>query len=141
VKRQKNDCTDAEAICEAVARPNMRFVPTRTIEQQSGLVLHRTRSLLIRQQTSVINATRGHLAEFGIVAPVGRNGLKTLLSMAAGEDDTCLPEIVRASIEALTLQLRALKAQILAFDRKILQWHRSNELSSASMTFRASAQR
>ena len=129
VKRQKNDCTDAEAICEAVARPNMRFVPTKTIEQQSGLVLHRTRSLLIRQQTSVINAIRGHLAEFGIVAPVGRNGLETLLSMAAGEDDTRLPEIVRASIEALTLQLRALKAQILEFDRKILQWHRSNELS------------
>jgi transposase len=129
VKRQKNDSTDAEAICEAVARPNMRFVPTKTIEQQSGLVLHRTRSLFIRQQTSVINAIRGHLAEFGIVAPVGRNGLETLLSMAASEDDTCLPELVRASIEALTLQLRALKAQILEFDRKILQWHRSNELS------------
>jgi transposase len=129
VKRQKNDSTDAEAICEAVARPNMRFVPTKTIEQQSGLVLHRTRSLFIRQQTSVINAIRGHLSEFGIVAPVGRNGLETLLSMATSEDDNRLPEIVRASIEALALQLRSLKAQILEFDRKILQWHRSNELS------------
>jgi transposase len=69
--RQKNDATDAEAICEAVTRANMRFVPTKTPEQQSGLLLHRTRHLFIRQQTAVINAIRGHLAEFGIVAPVG----------------------------------------------------------------------
>ena len=68
VKRQKNDATDAEAICEAVGRANMRFVPTKTPEQQSGLVLHRTRHLFIRQQTSVINAIRAHCAEFGIVA-------------------------------------------------------------------------
>ena len=79
VKRQKNDATDAEAICEAVTRPNMRFVPTKSAEQQSGLVPHRTRHLLMRQQTSVINAIRAHLAEFGIVAPVGRNGVEELL--------------------------------------------------------------
>ena len=79
VKRQKNDATDAEAICEAVTRANMRFVPTKTPEQQSGLVLHRTRHLFIRQQTSVINAIRAHLAEFGIVAPVGRRGVEELL--------------------------------------------------------------
>jgi transposase len=71
VKRQKNDMADAEAICEAVTRTNMRFVPIKTPEQQSGLVLHRTRHLLIRQQTAVINAIRAHLAEFGIVAPNG----------------------------------------------------------------------
>ena len=65
VKRQKNDAADAEAICEAVTRANMRFVPTKTPEQQSGLMLHRTRHLFIRQQTSVINAIRAHLAEFG----------------------------------------------------------------------------
>src|ERR1700716_3099665 len=76
VKRQKNDATDAEAICEAVTRANMRFVPTKTPDQQSGLVLHRTRHLFIRQQTSVINAIRAHLAEFGIVAPVGRRGVE-----------------------------------------------------------------
>jgi transposase len=69
VKRQKNDATDAEAICEAVTRANMRFVPTKTAEQQSGLVLHRARHLFVRQQTSVINAIWAHLAEFGIVAP------------------------------------------------------------------------
>ena len=73
VKRQKNDATDAEAICEAVTRANMRFVATKTPEQQSGLMLHRTRHLFIRQQTALINAIRAHLAEFGIVAPVGRN--------------------------------------------------------------------
>ena len=72
VKRQKNDMADAEAICEAVTRANMRFVPTKTPEQQSGLMLLRTRHLLIRQQTSVINAIRAHLAEFGVIAPVGR---------------------------------------------------------------------
>ena len=72
VKRQKNDMADAEAICEAVTRANMRFVPTKTPEQQSGLMLHRTRHMFIRQQTAVINSIRAHLAEFGIVAPVGR---------------------------------------------------------------------
>src|SRR5437764_12628176 len=83
VKRQKNDMADAEAICEAVTRANMRFVPTKTPEQQSGLMLHRTRHLLIRQQTSVINAIRAHLAEFGITAPVGRRGVEELLRVIA----------------------------------------------------------
>ena len=81
VKRQKNDATDAEAICEAVTRANMRFVATKTPEQQSGLTLHRTRHLFIRQQTAVINVIRAHLAEFGIVAPVGRKGVETLLDV------------------------------------------------------------
>src|SRR5881397_57655 len=87
VKRQKNDATDAEAICEAVTRANMRFVPTKTPEQQSGLALHRTRHLFIRQQTSVINAIRAHLAEFGIVAPVGRHGVEALLEVVADVSD------------------------------------------------------
>ena len=83
VKRHKNDAVDAEAICEAVTRANMRFVATKTPEQQSCLTLHRTRHLFIRQQTSVINAIRAHLAEFGIVAPVGRHGVEQLLGIAA----------------------------------------------------------
>jgi transposase len=83
VKRHKNDAVDAEAICEAVTRPNMRFVATKTPEQQSCLTLHRTRHLFIRQQTSVINAIRAHLAEFGIVAPVGRRGVEQLLGIVA----------------------------------------------------------
>src|ERR1700676_3282411 len=129
VKRQKNDAADAEAICEAVTRPNMRFVPTKTTEQQSCLTLHRTRHLFIRQQTAVINSIRAYLAEFGIVAPVGRNGVERLLEVVADVNDTRLPEIARACVAALGTQLLALKAQILAFDRRIMAWHRSNETS------------
>jgi transposase len=129
VKRQKNDATDAEAICEAVTRANMRFVATKTPEQQSGLMLHRTRHLFIRQQTAVINAIRAHLAEFGIVAPVGRNGVEQLLGIVADPNDKRLPEVARVCIAALGTQLRVLKAQVLNFDRQIMAWHRSNETS------------
>jgi transposase len=129
VKRQKNDATDAEAICEAVTRPNMRFVPTKTPEQQSCLTLHRTRHLFIRQQTSVINAIRAHLAEFGIVAPVGRNGVEQLLGVVADGSDRRLPEIARTCVAVLGSQLQSLNAQILKFDRMIMAWHRSSEAS------------
>ena len=129
VKRQKNDITDAEAICEAVTRPNMRFVETKTREQQACLMLHRTRHLFIKQQTSVINSIRAHLAEFGIVARVGRNGVEELLRIAAGPGDARVPEAARMCIAALGVQLRILKAQILEFDRRIIAWHRSNETS------------
>ena len=129
VKRQKNDAADAEAICEAVTRANMRFVETKTPEQQSCLMLHRTRHLFIRQQTAVINAIRAHLAEFGIVAPVGRNGVEELLGVVADASDKRVPEVARACLAALGAQLRMLKAQILEFDRMINAWHRSNETS------------
>jgi transposase len=129
VKRQKNDATDAEAICEAVTRANMRFVPTKTPEQQSGLVLHRTRHLFIRQRTSVINAIRAHLAEFGIVAPVGRHGVEELLTVVADPNDKRVSEIARACLLAFGAQLRRMKEQILEFDRLIRAWHRSNEMS------------
>jgi transposase len=129
VKRQKNDAADAEAICEAVTRANMRFVATKTPEQQSGLMLHRTRHLFIRQQTAVINAIRAHLAEFGIVAPVGRNGVEQLLGVVADSSDKRLPEVARTCVAVLGAQLRMLKTQILEFDRRIMAWHRSNETS------------
>jgi transposase len=129
VKRQKNDATDAEAICEAVGRPTMRFVETKTPEQQGCLTLHRTRHLFIRQQTSVINAIRAHLAEFGIVAPVGRRGIDQLLAVVADARDSRLPEVARACVAALGAQLQMLKAQILEFDRMIRVWHRSSETS------------
>jgi transposase len=128
VKRQKNDATDAEAICEAVSRANMRFVPTKTAGQQSGLVLHRTRHLFIRQQTSVINAIRSHCAEFGIVAPVGRRGVEELLNVLANANEK-VPEIARGCLLALGIQLRRIKEQILEFDRMIGAWHRSCEAS------------
>jgi transposase len=129
VKRQKSDMADAEAICEAVARANMRFVPTKTPEQQSCLMLHRTRHLFIRQQTAVINSIRAHLAEFGIVAPVGRRGVAELLHAVADPNDRPVPEIARACLAALGAQLLRLKEQILEFDRMILVWHRSNHTS------------
>ena len=93
VKRQKNDAADAEAICEAVTRTNMRFVETKTPEQQSCLMLHRTRQLFIRQQTSVINAIRAHMAEYGIVAAVGRKGVEQLLAIVTDAGDRRVPEV------------------------------------------------
>ena len=125
VKRQKNDAADAEAI----TRANMRFVATKTPEQQSCLMLHRTRHLFIRQQTSVINVIRAHLAELGIVAPVGRKGVEELLDVVADPSDKRVPEVARACLAALGAQLRRLKEQILEFDRIILAWHRSSETS------------
>jgi len=129
VKRQKNDCADAEAICEAVTRASMRFVATKTVEQQSCLMIHRTRHLLIRQQTAVINAIRAHFAEFGIVAPVGRTGVEELLKVASDGNDKRLPDVARVCIAALGAQLQMLKARILEFDRLIMAWHRSNQVS------------
>jgi transposase len=129
VKRQKNDMADAEAICEAVTRANMRFVPTKKPEQQSCLMLHRTRHLFIRQQTAVINVIRAHLSEFGIVAPVGRKGVEELLDVVADPSDGRVPDIARACLAALGTQLRRIKEQILQFDRMILAWHRSSETS------------
>ena len=128
-KRHKNDAVDVEAICEAVTRANMRFVATKSPEQQSCLMLYRTRHLFIRQQTSVINAIRAHLAEFGFVAPIGRNGVEQLLGVVADAGDRRLPEVARACVAALSAQLRMLKAQILQFDRMIRAWHRSGEAS------------
>ena len=128
VKRQKNDAADG-AICEAVTRTNMRFVPIKTPEQQSGLMLHRTRHLFIRQQTSVINAIRAHLAEFGVTAAVGRKGIEELLRVIADPSDKRVPDVVRTCLAALGSQLLSLKKQILDFDRMIMAWHRSNQTS------------
>jgi transposase len=111
VKRHKNDAADAEAICEAVTRPNMRFVTTKTPEQQSCLMLHRTRHLFIRQQTAVINTIRAHLAELGIVAPVGRKGVEDLLRVVADAKNKRAPKVPRACIAALGTQLRMLKGR------------------------------
>ena len=107
----------------------MRFVATKTPEQQSGLTLHRTRHLFIRQQTAVINVIRAHLAEFGIVAPVGRKGVEALLDVVGNPTDKRVPVVARACLAALGAQLRRLKEQILEFDRLIMTWHRSHEAS------------
>src|SRR5213592_255552 len=118
VKRNKNDAADAEAICEAVRRPTMRFVGAKSAEQQGRLMQHRTRDLLIRQRTQVINALRAHLAELGIVAAQGREGLKQLLAIDA-----------RASLIVLAAQLQALQTMIGSIERRLVVQHRANEAS------------
>src|SRR5499426_3275571 len=107
VKRNKNDAADAEAICEAVRRPTMRFVRVKSAEQQGQLMQHRTRDLLIRQRTQVINALRAHLAELGIVAAQGDRGVKELLALVTDKEDTRLPIDARASVIVLVAQLEA----------------------------------
>ncbi len=103
VKRGKTDAADAGAICEAVTRPSMRFVPVKTEEQQAVLMMHRTRDFLVRQLTQVTNAIRAHLAEFGIIAPKGVHNAERLLTMA---EDAALPESARNSIKLLSEQFR-----------------------------------
>jgi transposase len=129
VKRNKNDMADAEAICEAVTRPTMRFVPIKTPAQQSILMLHRTRELFVRQRIMLVNALRAHLAEFGIVAGVGRNGLEKLLEVIADEQDARVPPEARHCLLALRDQLTLAKQQIHGADRRILAWHRASEMS------------
>jgi len=129
VKRNKNDMADAEAICEAVRRPTMRFVEIKTPQQQSVLMLHRTRHLFVRQRTTLINALRAHLAEFGIVAGVGRNGLERLLKVIEDGEDDRVPAAARDCLLALRDQLEMVKGQVLDADRHILAWHRSSEVS------------
>ena len=129
VKRNKNDAADAEAICEAVRRPTMRFVPVKSAEQQSRLMLHRTRDLLIRQRTQLINALRAHLAELGIVAAQGNAGLKELLKIIAGERDARLPVDAHASLVVLAAGLHAVQTMIGSIEKRIIVEHRSNEAS------------
>jgi len=129
VKRNKNDAADAEAICEAVTRPTMRFVPVKSPEQQSLQMLHRSRRLMVHHRIRLINAIRAHLAEFGIVAGVGRSGMSALLQLIAEGEDERVPELARDALGALTTQLELVTRQILEADRRILAWHRSNKLS------------
>ncbi len=107
VKRGKTDAADAAAICEAVTRPALRAVPVKSIAQQSVLMLHRSRELLIRQRTQTINALRAHLAEFGIAAPTGREGLTSLLAIVADSQDRRLPALARAALQSLASLLVA----------------------------------
>jgi transposase len=130
VRRNKNDAADAEAICEAVRRPTMRFVQAKSVEQQGRLMQHRTRDLLIRQQTQVINALRAHLAELGIVAAQGREGLKQLLAIIADEKDARLPIDARASLIVLAAQLQALHTMTGSIERRLTLQHRANEAST-----------
>jgi transposase len=129
VKRNKNDAADAEAICEAVRRPTMRFVGIKSAAQQGRLMQHRARDLLLRQRTQLINALRAHLGELGIVAAQGREGLKTLLEIIAKDADERLPIDARASLIILAAQLEALQTMIGAIEKRIMAQHRASEES------------
>jgi transposase len=129
LKRSKNDANDAAAICEAVTRPSMRFVPIKTREQQAALMLHRTRQLLVRQRTMLSNAIRGHLAELGIVSAKGRNGTSELLGIIADGADSRILPAARGMLGVLARQYIAIGAETGSIEKSILAWHRSCEAS------------
>jgi transposase len=129
LKRSKNDANDAAAICEAVTRPSMRFVPIKTKEQQAALLLHRARQLLVRQRTMLSNALRGHLAELGIVSAKGRNGIGQLLGIITNGVDPRVAPAIRAILDVLARQYSAIGIEIRSIDKSILTLHRSCEAS------------
>jgi transposase len=131
VRRGKNDAADAEAICEAVTRPNMRFVPVKTTDQQAVLMLHRTRALLIRQRTMLANAFRAHLAEFGIIVAQGIGRVASLIEriFGDGEEAAQLPRLARSALAPLAAQFLDLAPRIKALEAELLAWHRTNEES------------
>ena len=129
LKRSKNDANDAAAICEAVTRPSMRFVALKTKEQQASLMLHRTRQMLVRQRTMLINAMRGHLAELGIVSAKGRNGTGELLRIITDGADGRIPPMARGILGVLARQYSAIGAELGSIQKSILAWHRSCEAS------------
>jgi transposase len=129
VKTNKNDAADAEAICEALVRPTMRFAAVKSAEQQSVLMLHRARELLVRQRTMLINALRGHCGEFGLVVAQGASKVTALIEMIEDTEDEDLPALARAALGSLVEQLRMTQIQILGLEKKLKAWHRTNEAS------------
>jgi transposase len=130
VKRSKNDAADAAAICEAVTRPSMRFVAVKSVDQQAALMLHRARDLLIRQRTQLANALRAHLAELGLVAPKGREGLAELVDLVTeGSAEGGLPPTALFTLQTIIDQLSALKQQLAKLDRAMHTQHRASETS------------
>lgn len=124
VRRNKNDAADASGICEAVTRPNMRFVPIKTVDQQAVLMLHRTRDLLIRQRTAAINALRAHLAEIGLIAATGNEGIARLAAIVRDADDTALPDAVRWALAPMVDHIEHLDRQIATYDKQLQAAHR-----------------
>jgi transposase len=129
LKRGKTDAADAQAICEAVTRPSMREVPVKSIEQQSVLMLHRSRELLVSQRTQTVNAMRAHLAELGIIAATGILGATTLVALVRDKTDARLPPATRVALMALVRNLESLSTQIATLDRALLAAHKANEAS------------
>ncbi len=133
VKRQKNDAADAEAICEAVTRPTMRFVEIKSSDQQSIMTLHRVRLMLMRHRVQLSNAIRGHMGEYGLVAAIGRNGLAQLIAIICDHDDDRVPDVARTSLALLVSQLNLVNEQILEMDRRVRTSARSSEVGRRLM--------
>jgi transposase len=127
VKTNKHDAADADACCEAVQRPGMRFVPVKNEQQQSLLMLHRIRDRLIAERTGTINAIRGHMAEFGMVAAQRDAGLKTLIAIIADGDDVRLPALARELLLLQLEHLRQVEARITALDGRLVRQARDDE--------------
>jgi len=134
VRRNKNDAADAEAICEAVTRPNMRFVPIKTEDQQAALMLHKARELLVRQQNMLGNALRAHMAELGMIAPQGRSRIKDIIALILDVEDESIPTLAKAALRPLVMQLDANDHAISLLDDEITAWHKNNEASQRLAT-------
>lgn len=134
VKRNKHDQADAEAICEAVTRPSMRFVAIKSKDQQSVLMLHRSRELLVRQRTMLANALRGHLSEFGIVVAKGIQNVQKLVAIVGDYGDNRLPDVAREVLATVIEQLRDTTRKIDDLEKRLHGWHRSNEASQRLAT-------
>jgi transposase len=129
IKRNKHDAADAEAICEAVGRPTMRFVPVKTADQQATQLLHRGREQLVRQRTMLVNALRAHLAEFGVVAAQGLRKVGELIAIISDDGDRRLPAVARQVLRVLANQIEQVEAAVAALERQLLAWHNSNPVS------------
>ena len=129
IRRSKTDAADAEAICEAVGRPNMRFVPVKSADQQAALLHYRARDLLVRQRTMLINALRGHLGEFGIIAPAGRHRVPDLLNLLQDADDAVVPALAREALRSLIAELQGLEKRIETIEKVIVREHKANVVS------------
>jgi transposase len=129
VKRGKTDAIDAEAICEAVQRPNITEVSVKSVDQQCALIVHRARELLVRQRTQAINAMRSHMAELGLIAPVGVAGAATLAAIVKDTEDHRLPPLARLALATLVSTIEGVSQQIAVLDRAILKAHRASEAS------------
>jgi transposase len=134
VKRNKHDVADAEAICEAVRRPSMRFVPIKTAEQQSALMMHRARDLLVRQRTMLVNALRGHLAEFGLIEAQGLHKVAKLIAIVTNENDGRVPDIARQVLQVMVNHIEDIQVRIVGLEKQVLAWHKSNPVSQRLAT-------
>jgi transposase len=134
VKRNKHDVADAEAICEAVRRPSMRFVPLKTVEQQSALMMHRARDLLIRQRTMLVNALRGHLAEFGLIEAQGLHKVVRLITIVMDEMDRRVPDTARQVLKVIVHQIEDIQTGITELETQLLAWHKNSPVSQRLVT-------